>query len=154
MEAPADALVTVRAGELQTSFTARQRPLEIWICSNVHSHLLEKRRGVSVTVDENAQIFGMWVDGNDLYLAGSSGPGLNRAAAYWKNGKLALLTDKTSACLSSVFVAKEHIYAAGFERGASGKTVIRCLKDGQATEWSDGQTDAYTEQGDNPVNRI
>lgn len=58
-----------------------------------------------MTVDENAQIFGMWVDGNALYLAGSSGPGLNRAAAYWKTGKLTLLTDKISASLSSVFVA-------------------------------------------------
>lgn len=85
MEAPADAPVTVRAGELQTSFTARLRPLEIWICGNVYpaaglsgSAYWHNGEQTILTDDqgnpaERTSASGIYVNGDDLYICGRNG---------------------------------------------------------------------------------
>lgn len=85
------------------------------------------------------------MDREDIYLAGSSGLGLDRTAAYWCNGECTLLTQKNNVCLCSVFAVGEHLYAVGFEKNASGNTVIKCWKDGHPTDWTEGTTPAYTQ---------
>lgn len=87
----------------------------------------------------------MWVNGEDIYLAGSSGVVFDRAAAYWKNGEQTLLTGKTNGCLACVAAVGKHIYAVGFEQNAAGNTVIKLWKDGQPSDWTDGATSAYAE---------
>lgn len=98
-----------------------------------------------LTVNESANIYGMWVNGEDIYLAGSSGVVFDRAAAYWKNGEQTLLTGKNNGCLTCVAAVGEHIYAVGFEQNAAGNTVIKLWKDGQPSDWTDGATPAYAE---------
>ena len=40
----------------------------------------------------------------DVYLGGSEGPGLDRRAAYWKNGEMTAITEYANACIGEMFV--------------------------------------------------
>ena len=62
-------------------------------------------RAYPIPTDINSQIYSISVDSNgDVYLGGSEGPGLDRRAAYWKNGEMTAITEYANACIGEMFV--------------------------------------------------
>ncbi|HSZ86892.1 MAG TPA: hypothetical protein VK787_12740 [Puia sp.] len=56
----------------------------------------------------------IFVNGNDMYIAGSEVYGAARAATYWKNGIATHLTSPTiNAFINSIFVSGNDVYAVG-----------------------------------------
>ena len=56
-----------------------------------------------IPTDINSQIYSISVDSNgDVYLGGSEGPGLDRRAAYWKNGEMTAITEYANACIGEI----------------------------------------------------
>lgn len=99
-----------------------------------------------VPVEESSNVYGMSVaDDGTVYLAGSQGLGLERAAAYWKGDERVLLTGKVNGCLTRVVEVGGNVWAVGIEENAAGNTVVRCWKNGEPTDWTDGESSAYVQ---------
>jgi hypothetical protein len=65
----------------------------------------------------NSSIYGLSINGNDLYTSGESFVGDSSYATYWKNGQATVLGPGTS---TSLFVSNNNVYTAGYQdiRGA------------------------------------
>ena len=70
----------------------------------------------------NARGNSIFVDGNDIYLAGyECNANGHKVAKYWKNGHEVVLSDGTAnAMVQSIFVQKGDVYAAGTDLSKSG----------------------------------
>lgn len=79
---------------------------------------------------------------HDVYIGGSSMPGMHNIATYWKNGVPTTLTDGTQeAYVFSICVVNEDVYAGGLEHNGS-FWVAKLWKNGVPTTLSDGTSNA------------
>ena len=79
-----------------------------------------------IPTDINSQIYSISVDSNgDVYLGGSEGPGLDRRAAYWKNGEMTAITEYANACIGEMFVLDGETIIIYFEQNEAGNTPLR-----------------------------
>jgi len=81
-----------------------------------------------------AEVFGIYVSGEDVYVAGSVYND-RRVAMLWKNGSPQELTDGSGdAGATSAYVAGTDVYVAGFESYSSGNSVAKLWKNGIAQD--------------------
>lgn len=89
----------------------------------------------------NAELFSVFVNNNDVYLAGYKEVAYNgkTIATLWKNGTASALTDGTAYSMAhSIFVADGNVYVAGHEY--SGNAIATVWKNGVATRLFQGNT--------------
>lgn len=98
--------------------------------------------------DINSQIYSISVDSNgDVYLGGSEGPGLDRRAAYWKNGEMTAITEYANACIGEMFVLDGETIIIYFEQNEAGNTTVKCSMNGEIIDISDGSAPSYAQCG-------
>ena len=101
-----------------------------------------------IPTDINSQIYSISVDSNgDVYLGGSEGPGLDRRAAYWKNGEMTAITEYANACIGEIFVLDGETVIIYFEQNEAGNTTVKCSLNGEITDISDGSAPSYAQCG-------
>lgn len=124
-------------------------PTEIQTDVYVIGHKNVAGRGNTGTIWKNgtllytfpeAEVFGIYVSGEDVYVAGSVYND-RRVAMLWKNGSPQELTDGSGdAGATSVYVAGTDVYVAGLEYKSSLGHVAKVWKNGVAQELTDGST--------------
>lgn len=101
-----------------------------------------------IPTDINSQIYSISVDSNgDVYLGGSEGPGLDRRAAYWKNGEMTAITEYANACIGEMFVLDGETIIIYFEQNEAGNTTVKCSMNGEIIDISDGYAPSYAQCG-------
>ena len=106
------------------------------------------KNGIAVSLSDStstvADAKSIFVDGNDIYVAGKVKPGLGisgiTVATYWKNGIAVSLTDgKQFADAYSIYVANNTVYVCGYEFSAlTDYSVAKYWKNGTAFPMTDG----------------
>ena len=86
--------------------------------------------------------YDIYVDEEDnVWLAGSKGPGLDRCAAYWKNNEPSVdVSSYANGCAVSIDVIDGNIIIAGFEGAYPDNSVLKYWINGEETAISDGST--------------
>jgi hypothetical protein len=89
----------------------------------------------------------IWVEGNDIYLAGSrkvSTAGSLSVPVYWKNGVLSDLSSDPAVLseANDIFVQGQNVYIVGNERNEDGVSVAKLWVNAAVTNLSDGIVDA------------
>lgn len=85
----------------------------------------------------------IWINGNDVYLAGHVYYHKKSQAAFWKNGREMHLTDgKHHASANSLAVSGRKVYIAGSEENETGRDVAIIWVNKRKYELTDGGTDA------------
>lgn len=86
--------------------------------------------------------YDIYVDEEDnVWLAGSKGPGLDRCAAYWKNNEPSVdVSSYANGCAGSIDVIDGNIIIAGFEGAYPDNSVLKYWINGEETAISDGST--------------
>lgn len=88
----------------------------------------------SATQDESSTAYSIFVEGNNIYVAGSEVNNFKEIAKYWKNGtdvSLSLGDDHSKA--RSIFVDGNDVYVCGQEKHPDYGTVPKYWKNGHAT---------------------
>src|SRR5690606_12925900 len=74
------------------------------------------KNATPIILSENASAYGIFVFGNDVYVAGSEYIGSVRVATYWKNGKPTRLTNGTEdGIANTLFVENDDVYISVFD---------------------------------------
>ncbi len=153
MQAPAEAQVSVRSGDKAVIFTARQQPLQIWVCGNRYD-----ADGVSVAAywcngeqtlmtdaagDRAAATIanGIFVEGDDVYVAGYlSLPGGRTQGVYWERGRMSVI-QPTDANAGSVHLSdvclKDGMLCLTGRDGVKGNTIAQYWLDYEPVPLSD-----------------
>ncbi len=89
----------------------------------------------------------IWVEGNDIYLAGSrkvSTAGSLSVPVYWKNGVMSDLSSDPAvlSVATDIFIQNQNIYIVGNERNEDGVSVAKLWINAEVTDLSDGIVDA------------
>lgn len=86
-------------------------------------------------------------DEDNVWLAGSKGPGFDRCAAYWKNDEPSVdVSSYDNGCASSIVVIDGDVIIAGIHGGAYPEnSVIKYWINGEETAVTDGSTPCYCE---------
>jgi hypothetical protein len=89
----------------------------------------------------------IWVEGNDIYLAGSrkvSTAGSLSVPVYWKNGVMSDLSSDPAvlSVATDIFIQGQNIYIVGNERNEDGVSVAKLWVNAEVTNLSDGIIDA------------
>ncbi len=102
----------------------------IYIAGETKRSAVTWENGSADTLSFHAVAQSVFVDGNDIYVAGWEGEFPNNTiATYWKNGNPIHLSDgTTSTYAKSIFVLEGDVYVTGFEDGS--KIMARCWKNG------------------------
>jgi hypothetical protein len=81
----------------------------------------------------------MFIQGNDVYVAGNEYNGSIYTPKYWKNGKETILSDgKRYSEAQAIAVFGTDIFIAGYESNDKSIHVAKYWKNGVATTLSDG----------------
>lgn len=145
--------MSVRSGDKAVTFTARQRPLQIWVCGNRYD-----ADGVSVAAywcngeqtlmtdaaGERAAATianGIFVEGDNGYVAGYlSLPGGRIQGVYWERGRMSVIqpTDANagSVYLSDVCLKDGMLFLTGRD-GVNGNTIAQYWLDYEPVPLSD-----------------
>ena len=95
----------------------------------------------TIPTSVNSQIYSIAVSPNgDIYLGGSEGPGIDRCAAYYKNGEIVRLTDFNNSVLSRIELIGDHVLAMGTSSSENYNTFIQVWIDGEPTDITDPNT--------------
>jgi hypothetical protein len=87
----------------------------------------------SIANNDNAEVEGMFIYGQDIYLVGYERRGTQNNAKIWKNGVGTFLSDKSGSLAKSVYVHNGDVYVAGIEYDANRKLVAMLWKNGVGT---------------------
>ena len=102
--------------------------------------------GVALAVEYGCP-YAIFVDDEDnVWLAGSKGPGLDRCAAYWKNDEPSVdVSSYDNGCAGSIAVVDGNVIITGFDGAYPENSVIKYWINGEETAVTDGSTSCYGE---------
>jgi len=120
----------------------------VYVAGNDNSVPVYWKNGQAVELKisnlSNGHASAIFLDGNDVYVAGWEGDFLdtrNNRAKYWKNGQEVFLTGATNAGANAIKVSGGDVYVAGHEMQA-GVWVAKYWKNGVAVALTDGSKNA------------
>jgi hypothetical protein len=101
--------------------------------------------GVAIALSDstkNADAYAVYVNGNDVYVAGFENNGTKDVAKYWKNGvAIALTNGNTNAIAKSIFVSGSDVYVVGNEYNGT-KYIAKLWKNGISSTLTSGTYDS------------
>jgi len=103
------------------------------------------KNGMQQTISKDyAEAKSVYISGNDVYVALTTGPSTVLRAALWKNGTIQNLTNEYSIIEgpNSVYVSGKDVYVIGGELKRHSNWVAKLWKNGVAQDLTDGKTDA------------